>query len=86
MTINAASKKTLKQRLQESSAVLAPGVYDSLTALIAAQAGFETLYLSGASIAYNLLGRSDIGLATRALATRSTCSARYATWSVPAPP
>jgi len=64
MTINAASKKTLKQRLQESSAVLAPGVYDSLTALIAAQAGFETLYLSGASIAYNLLGRSDIGLTT----------------------
>ena len=28
------------------------------------QAGFEALYLSGASIAYTRLGRSDIGLTT----------------------
>ncbi len=44
--------------------MLAPGVYDALSALIAEQAGFEALYLSGASIAYTLLGRSDIGLTT----------------------
>lgn len=55
---------TLKTRLQQSSAVLAPGVYDAFTALIAEQAGFEALYLSGASIAYTRLGRSDIGLTT----------------------
>jgi 2-methylisocitrate lyase-like PEP mutase family enzyme len=55
---------TFKQRLQQSQAVLAPGVYDALTALIAEQAGFEALYLSGASIAYTRLGRSDIGLTT----------------------
>lgn len=53
-----------KQRLQQPSAVLAPGIYDALTALIAEQAGFEALYLSGASIAYTRLGRSDIGLTT----------------------
>ena len=53
-----------KQRLQGSSAVLAPGIYDALTALVAEQAGFEALYLSGASIAYTRLGRSDIGLTT----------------------
>jgi len=35
-----------------------------MTALLAQQAGFEALYLSGASIAYNRLGRSDIGLTT----------------------
>jgi 2-methylisocitrate lyase-like PEP mutase family enzyme len=55
---------TFKQRLQQPKAVLAPGVYDALTALIAEQAGFEALYLSGASIAYTRLGRSDIGLTT----------------------
>lgn len=55
---------TFKQRLQASSAVLAPGIYDALTALVAEQAGFEALYLSGASIAYTRLGRSDVGLTT----------------------
>lgn len=55
---------TFKQRLQEPAAVLVPGIYDAFTALIAEQTGFEALYLSGASIAYTRLGRSDIGLTT----------------------
>lgn len=54
----------LKQRLAQDRAVLAPGVYDALSALLAEQAGFEALYLSGASIAYTRLGRSDVGLTT----------------------
>jgi 2-methylisocitrate lyase-like PEP mutase family enzyme len=54
----------LKQRLAEPRALLAPGVYDALSALLAEQAGFEALYLSGASIAYTRLGRPDIGLTT----------------------
>ena len=55
---------TLKQRLAQPAIVLAPGVYDALSGLIAEQAGFEALYLSGASIAYTHLGRSDVGLTT----------------------
>ena len=55
---------TLKQRLATPRPLLAPGVYDALTALVAEQAGFEALYLSGASIAYTRLGRSDVGLTT----------------------
>jgi 2-methylisocitrate lyase-like PEP mutase family enzyme len=55
---------TLKQRLAQPLPVLAPGVYDALSALVAEQAGFEALYLSGASIAYTRLGRSDVGLTT----------------------
>ena len=55
---------TLAQRLQQPRALLAPGIYDALTALVAEQAGFEALYLSGASIAYTRLGRSDVGLTT----------------------
>jgi 2-methylisocitrate lyase-like PEP mutase family enzyme len=53
-----------KTRLTQPTAVLAPGIYDALTALVAEQAGFEALYLSGASIAYTRLARSDIGLTT----------------------
>ena len=60
----APGKPTLRQRLAQPAIVLAPGVYDALSALIAEQAGFEALYLSGASIAYTRLGRSDVGLTT----------------------
>ncbi|MBC7379852.1 MAG: isocitrate lyase/PEP mutase family protein [Burkholderiaceae bacterium] len=52
------------QRLAAPHIILAPGVYDALSALVAEQAGFEALYLSGASIAYTRLGRSDVGLTT----------------------
>lgn len=54
----------LRTRLTHKEPLLAPGIYDAMTALLAEQAGFEALYLSGASIAYNRLGRSDIGLTT----------------------
>jgi 2-methylisocitrate lyase-like PEP mutase family enzyme len=55
---------TLRARLAEPRALLAPGIYDALSALVAEQAGFEALYLSGASIAYTRLGGPDIGLTT----------------------
>jgi 2-methylisocitrate lyase-like PEP mutase family enzyme len=53
---------SLRQRLSAGPAVLAPGVYDALTALLVEQAGFEAAFLSGASIAYTQLGRPDVGL------------------------
>ncbi len=52
---------TLRDEL-EAGLVVAPGVYDALTASIAAAAGFRALYVSGAAIAYTQLGRPDIGL------------------------
>ena len=58
------AQTSLRQRLTEARVLLAPGVYDALSALVAEQAGFEALYLSGASIAYTRLGRPDIGLTT----------------------
>ncbi len=54
----------IKTLLQSTPCLLAPGVYDSLSALIAEQSGFQAVYLSGASIAYTRLGRSDVGLTT----------------------
>ncbi|WP_417436007.1 isocitrate lyase/PEP mutase family protein [Hoeflea sp.] len=53
---------SLKQRLGQAEILLAPGVYDALTGLIAEQSGAEAVYLSGASIAYTRFGRPDIGL------------------------
>ena len=55
---------TLRQRLSREDIVIAPGVYDGLTATLATDAGFEALYLSGAAVAYTRLGRPDIGLTT----------------------
>jgi 2-methylisocitrate lyase-like PEP mutase family enzyme len=54
--------ENLHSRLARKPIVVAPGVYDAFTALVATQAGFATLYVSGAAIAYTRLGRPDIGL------------------------
>ena len=53
---------SLRARLQDPRILVAPGVYDGLTAALAEGAGFEALYLSGAAVAYTRLGRPDIGL------------------------
>ncbi|MCT4370757.1 isocitrate lyase/phosphoenolpyruvate mutase family protein [Yangia mangrovi] len=55
---------SLRERLSRPEILVAPGVYDGLTAALAQQAGFEALYLSGAAVAYTRLGRPDIGLST----------------------
>ncbi|MDJ0933831.1 MAG: isocitrate lyase/phosphoenolpyruvate mutase family protein [Kiloniellales bacterium] len=54
--------KRLRDRLRERRILIAPGIYDGLSALLAERAGAEAVYLSGASIAYTRFGRPDIGL------------------------
>lgn len=70
------SPESLKQRLARRPILLAPGVYDALSALLAEQAGFEALYLSGASIAYTRLGRPDVGLVTASEVENTLASIR----------
>jgi 2-methylisocitrate lyase-like PEP mutase family enzyme len=53
---------TLSQQLAGNDIVVAPGVYDAFSAASAERAGFQSAYLSGASIAYSRFGRPDIGL------------------------
>src|SRR5580704_89934 len=53
---------SLSARLSVPPILIAPGVYDALTALIAERSGFDALYISGAGIAYSRLGRPDTGL------------------------
>jgi len=62
MPENTMTENTLARRLRRPPILIAPGIYDALTALIAERAGFEALYISGAAIAYSRLGRPDIGL------------------------
>ena len=60
------SQPDFRARLHRKPIVVAPGVYDALTASLAESAGFEAIYLSGAAIAYTKLGRPDIGLVSMA--------------------
>ena len=64
MQVRQGTPASLKPRLAQTEILLAAGVYDGLTATLAAAAGFEALYVSGASLAYTRLGRPDIGLTT----------------------
>ena len=57
-------QSTLRNRLGKSKILVVPGIYDAFGAIMAERAGFEALYLSGASIAYTKLGSPDIGLIT----------------------
>ncbi|MBN8943229.1 MAG: isocitrate lyase/phosphoenolpyruvate mutase family protein [Rhizobiales bacterium] len=54
----------LRARLNQRPVLVAPGVIDPLTAVLAVNAGFEALYLTGAGIAYSRLGMADVGLTT----------------------
>ena len=56
--------KKLRDLLAGPGAGVAPGVYDALTAFLVERAGFQCVYLSGASVSFTRLGRLDLGLTT----------------------
>jgi 2-methylisocitrate lyase-like PEP mutase family enzyme len=56
--------KTLSARLQERGLIVAPGVYDLVSAKLADQAGFDALYMTGFGVVASYLGYPDAGLAT----------------------
>jgi len=55
--------KILRDFIQSGKILVAPGVFDGLSALLAKQAGFPVLYASGGAIA-RAAGYPDIGLLT----------------------
>ena len=67
------------QRIRELLAddtVIMPGVYDALTARIAARVGFDIVFISGYSVSAARLGEPDFGFLTQtemADAARSVC-------------
>ncbi len=70
------SASALRAALDRPGALLAPGVYDALTALLVEQAGFECAYVSGASISFTRIGRPDLGLTTLTEVADSVASMR----------
>ncbi len=55
----------IRQALTQGRAVLMPGVYDALSARIAALAGFDVLFITGYGVAASDLGLPDLGYLTQ---------------------
>ena len=53
---------SLRSLLAGPEIVVAPGIYDGLSARLVAETGFKAAYLSGAAICYTRFGYPDIGL------------------------
>src|SRR5690606_22854628 len=58
------NRTALKCRLAQASTLMAPGVYDGLSATLAAQAGFGAVCLAGFAVSGSTLGMPDIGRMT----------------------
>ncbi|HLB02768.1 MAG TPA: oxaloacetate decarboxylase [Nitrospiria bacterium] len=59
------TKTRVHKLLERGEVILFPGVYDALGAKIAAQTGFELLFISGYSVAATQLGLPDFGYLTQ---------------------
>jgi 2-methylisocitrate lyase-like PEP mutase family enzyme len=55
----------IRNLLREKGILVMPGVYDALTAKIAARAGFEVIFITGYSLSATLLGEPDFGILTQ---------------------
>lgn len=55
----------IRDLLTEKGPLVMPGVYDALSAKLAAQAGFEVIFITGYSLSATLLGEPDFGLLTQ---------------------
>jgi methylisocitrate lyase len=58
-------KMSVSQLLQQHDQLVMPGIYDALSAKIAARAGFEVVFITGYSLSAAQLGEPDFGLLTQ---------------------
>jgi 2,3-dimethylmalate lyase len=61
-------KKTtsLKRLLEQEGIIVAPGVYDCLSARVAESVGFKMVMVTGAGLAASILGYPDVGITSMA--------------------
>jgi len=59
-----AKRTKFRQRLSEPGLIVAPGVFEMISARIADRMGFDTLYMTGYGAVASYLGIPDAGLAT----------------------
>jgi len=74
--------QSLRGLIDSGRIVRAPGAYDSLSARLTEQAGFEAIYMTGFGATASRLGQPDIGLLTQ---TEMTTHARDMTRAVRVP-
>jgi 2,3-dimethylmalate lyase len=75
-------RSRLRELIRGEELIVAPGVYDCVSAKIVEKLGFEVAFISGYGLEASVLGNPDIGLATK---TDVTTHARYITRSVDIP-
>jgi 2-methylisocitrate lyase-like PEP mutase family enzyme len=71
---NNGATRSLKPLIERGKIVTAAGAYDSLSALLIEQAGFEAIYMTGNGQASSMLGLPDVGFITL---TEMTDRVRY---------
>jgi len=59
-----AKRKKLRQRLNEPGIIVAPGIFEMISARMADRMGFDTLYMTGYGSVASYLGLPDAGLAS----------------------
>lgn len=57
--------KLIREALLREGQLIMPGVYDALSAKIAARTGFEVIFVTGYSLSATLLGEPDFGVLTQ---------------------
>jgi 2-methylisocitrate lyase-like PEP mutase family enzyme len=62
--MNASRRAALAQRMKKNELIVAPGVFELISAKIADRMGFECLYVTGYGLVASHLGLPDAGIAT----------------------
>lgn len=56
--------RRLRQLMKAPGPILAPGIYDCISAKVVERAGFDAAFVSGAAVTASVLGYPDVGLQT----------------------
>ena len=64
MTYRKEQRRALRHRIEAREALLAPGIFDMISARVADEQGFDALYMTGYGISASYLGLPDAGLST----------------------
>lgn len=55
-------RERLQNRIEDDGILVAPGVYDGISAKVVQSLGFETAVISGAGVSNSRLGKPDFGI------------------------
>ncbi len=62
--MSASKRRAFAERMKQKKLIVAPGIFDGISAKIADRMGFECLYMTGYGVVASHLGLPDAGIAT----------------------